>query len=117
TIMSGGRPDEPGSYRMSENGETVGQAMGISTFSQYTTASVNSVVKIDKSFPLEVAALLGCAVPTGWGAAVNSANIIPGAVVIVMGIGGIGSAAVQGAVYAGARAVIAVDPVEFKQEK
>lgn len=117
TIMSGGRPDEPGSYRMSENGETVGQAMGISTFSQYTTASVNSVVKIDKNFPLEVAALLGCAVPTGWGAAVNSANIIPGAVVIVMGIGGIGSAAVQGAVYAGARAVIAVDPVEFKQEK
>ena len=117
TIMSGGRPDEPGSYRMSENGVAVGQAMGISTFSEYTTASVNSVVKIDKSIPLKVAALLGCAVPTGWGAAVNSANISPGAVVIVMGIGGIGSAAVQGSVYAGARAVIAVDPVEFKREK
>ena len=117
TIMSGGRPDEPGSYRMSENGTSVGQAMGISTFSEYTTASVNSAVKIDKDIPLEVAALLGCAVPTGWGAAVNSANIKPADVVIVMGIGGIGSAAVQGAKYAGARAVVAVDPVEFKREK
>lgn len=117
TIMSGGRPDEPGTYRMSENGVAVGQAMGISTFSEYTTASIDSVVKIDKSIPFEAAALLGCAVPTGWGAAVNSANIIPGAVVIVMGIGGIGAAAVQGAVYAGARAVVAVDPVEFKREK
>ena len=52
TIMSGGRPDEPGSYRMSENGTSVGQAMGISTFSEYTTASVNSAVKIDKDIPL-----------------------------------------------------------------
>ncbi|MEZ5223722.1 MAG: NDMA-dependent alcohol dehydrogenase [Ilumatobacteraceae bacterium] len=116
SIMTGARPDEPGSYRMSEDGRPVGQAMGISTFSEYTTASIDSVVKIDKNVPLEAAALLGCAVPTGWGSAVNSANIEPGAVVVVMGVGGIGSVAVQGAVHVGARSIIAVDPEPFKLE-
>lgn len=116
TIMSGGRPDEPGTYRMAENGTPVGQAMGISTFSEHTTASIDSVVKIDKSIPLEAAALLGCAVPTGWGSAVRSANIPAGGVAIVMGVGGIGAMALQGAVHAGARTVIAVDPQPFKRE-
>lgn len=115
-IMSGGRPDEPGTYRMSENGVPVGQAMGISTFSEYSTVPVDSVVKIDQTIPLAAAALLGCAVPTGWGSAVRSANLTPGAVAIVMGVGGIGAVALQGAVHAGARTVIAVDPQPFKRE-
>jgi S-(hydroxymethyl)glutathione dehydrogenase/alcohol dehydrogenase len=116
SLLTGARADDPTSFRMTENGAPVGQQCGISTFSEYTTASIDSVVKIDKSIPLKSAALVGCGVPTGWGSAVNSANIQPGAVVIVMGIGGIGANALQGAVHAGASTVIAVDPVPFKQK-
>ena len=60
--------------------------------------------------------LVGCGVGTGWGSAVNSAETKPGHTIIVMGIGGIGINAVQGAKHAGATHVIAVDPVEFKRE-
>ena len=89
---------------------------GLSTFCEHTTVSIASAVKIDPSIPLEVACLTGCSVGTGWGAAQNSAQVRPGQVVIVMGIGGIGINAVQGAAHAGASAVIAVDPVAFKRE-
>jgi Zn-dependent alcohol dehydrogenase len=61
--------------------------------------------------------LLGCGVGTGWGSAVNSAQVRPGDTVIIMGIGGVGINAVQGAASAGADNVIAVDPVAFKREK
>ena len=61
--------------------------------------------------------LVGCGVPTGWGSAVNTANVRPGETVIVYGIGGIGINAVQGARYAGAKNVVAVDPLENKREK
>ncbi|PXY30800.1 NDMA-dependent alcohol dehydrogenase [Prauserella flavalba] len=117
SLLTGARADDPTSFRMTENGNPVGQQCGISTFAEYTTASVDSVVKIGKDIPLKAAALVGCGVPTGWGSAVNSANIRPGATVIVMGIGGIGANALQGAVHAGATTVIAVDPVPFKQEQ
>jgi NDMA-dependent alcohol dehydrogenase len=117
SLLTGARADDPTSYRMHLDGEPVGQQCGISTFSEYTTASVDSVVKISKDIPLKSAALVGCGVPTGWGSAVRSANIKPGATVIVMGIGGIGANALQGAVHAGATTVIAVDPSPFKQEK
>ena len=73
-------------------------------------------MKIDPSIPLEIACLTGCGVGTGWGAAVNSAEVRPGQTVIVMGIGGIGINAVQGAAHAGAAHVIAVDPVAFKRD-
>jgi S-(hydroxymethyl)glutathione dehydrogenase/alcohol dehydrogenase len=102
---------------MHEDGRPVGQQCGISTFSEYTTASVHSAVKISADIPLKAAALVGCGVPTGWGSAVNSAQVRPGATVIVMGIGGIGVNALQGARHAGASTVIAVDPVPFKREK
>lgn len=111
--MSGARPD--GSFRMTLDGVPVGQMAGISTFSAYSTVSVRSAVKIPSELDLEVACLVGCGVNTGWGSAVNSAEVHPGDVVIVMGVGGIGINAVQGAADAGARVVIAVDPVEFKR--
>ena len=76
-----------------------------------------SAVKVPDDLPLEKACLVGCGVGTGWGSAVNSAEVYPGHTVIVMGIGGIGINAVQGAAHAGAMHVIAVDPVEFKREK
>jgi S-(hydroxymethyl)glutathione dehydrogenase/alcohol dehydrogenase len=75
-----------------------------------------SAIRIPPDVPLEVAALLGCAVATGWGSAVNAAEIQPGDVMIIMGIGGIGGSAVQGARNAGATRIVAVDPVEFKRD-
>jgi NDMA-dependent alcohol dehydrogenase len=104
-----------GTYRMHLDGEDVAQAGLLSAFSEYTVMPEWSAIKIDDDVPLDVAALLGCAVPTGWGSAVNAAQIGPGDVVIVMGVGGIGASAVQGAKHAGASRIIAVDPVEFKR--
>ncbi|MDG3010341.1 NDMA-dependent alcohol dehydrogenase [Rhodococcus sp. D2-41] len=115
-IMTGGRPDEPGTHRLSLDGEPVAQTCGISTFSEYTTVHVDNAVKVDPALPLDRLCLLGCGVGTGWGAAVNSAQVYPGQTVIVMGIGGIGINAVQGAAHAGAAHIIAVDPVPFKQD-
>ena len=75
-----------------------------------------SCIKIPPHVPLRSAALLGCGVPTGWGSAVLAAQVQPGHVVIVMGVGGIGINAVQGALHAGATYVIAVDPVPLKRD-
>ena len=114
TLLMGNRQD--GSYRMRLDGEDVGQMCGISTFTEHTVVDVSSAVKIDKDIPLDKACLVGCGVGTGWGSAVNAAEVSPGQTVIVMGIGGIGINAVQGAAHAGATRVIAVDPVEMKRE-
>jgi alcohol dehydrogenase (nicotinoprotein) len=89
----------------------------IGTFSQWGTVSQTSVVKVDDDLPLEKAVLVGCGVPTGWGSAVNTANVAPGDTVAIFGIGGIGINAVQGARYAGAKNVVAIDPLENKREK
>jgi NDMA-dependent alcohol dehydrogenase len=113
-ILTGLRPD--GTRRFSLDGVPVSQGAGVSTFSQYSTVSVRSAVKIPDDIPIEVAALTSCGVCTGWGAAVNSAAVRPGHVVIVLGTGGIGMNAMQGAAHAGATAVIAVDPVPVKRE-
>lgn len=115
-ILSGSRPDDPSSFRMSYQGKDVPQMCGLGTFSEYTTVSVESVVKIPKDIPLVTAALVGCGVTTGWGSATKSAGIEAGDTVIVMGVGGLGTAAVQGALHAGAMNVVAVDPVSFKRE-
>ena len=89
----------------------------IGTFSQYGVISQTSAVKVDDDLPLEKAVLVGCGVPTGWGSAVNTANVAPGNTVAIYGIGGIGINAVQGARYAGAKNVVAIDPLENKREK
>jgi NDMA-dependent alcohol dehydrogenase len=89
----------------------------LGTFSEYTCVAADSVIKVEKDLPLEVVALVSCGVATGWGSATNRANVEPGDTVVVVGIGGIGINAVQGAAMAGARHVIAVDPIEFKREK
>ncbi|NMO03219.1 NDMA-dependent alcohol dehydrogenase [Gordonia sp. TBRC 11910] len=87
----------------------------LGTFSQYATIHQNSVVKVADDLPLDKAVLVGCGVPTGWGSAVNAANVQPGETVIVAGVGGIGINAVQGARLAGAQTLIAVDPLENKR--
>jgi S-(hydroxymethyl)glutathione dehydrogenase/alcohol dehydrogenase len=78
--------------------------------------SVHSCIKIDDDVPLAVAALVGCGVPTGWGTAVNSGGVRAGDTVVIYGIGGVGINAVQGAAFAGAQHVIAVDPLPNKRE-
>jgi NDMA-dependent alcohol dehydrogenase len=105
-----------GSYRMQLEGADVAQAGLVSTFAERTVMPEWSCIKIPSEVPLDVAALLGCGVPTGWGSAVNAAGISPGDVTIVVGVGGIGINAVQGARHAGATRIIAVDPVELKRE-
>lgn len=89
----------------------------IGTFSHHTVVNEASVVKIDKDIPLDKAALLGCGVVTGWGSAVYAAEVGAGDFVAVVGVGGVGSNAVQGAKLAGARVVAAIDPSEFKREQ
>ncbi|NMH96276.1 NDMA-dependent alcohol dehydrogenase [Pseudonocardia acidicola] len=116
SLGTNARWEDPTSFRLSLDGQPVGQMCGLSTFCEYTTVSTASAVKISPDIPLEIACLTGCGVGTGWGAAVNSAEVRPGQTVIVMGIGGIGINAVQGAAHAGATNVIAVDPVPFKRE-
>jgi NDMA-dependent alcohol dehydrogenase len=118
-LLAGSRWEDPTSYRLklADGGQPVGQMCGISTFLETTTVSQDSCVKIPDDIPLEVACLVGCGVGTGWGSAVNSGEVRPGATTIIMGIGGIGINAVQGAAHAGASNVIAVDPVAFKREK
>jgi S-(hydroxymethyl)glutathione dehydrogenase/alcohol dehydrogenase len=74
-------------------------------------------VKIDDDLPLDKAALVGCGVPTGWGSSVYAADVQPGETVIIAGVGGIGLNAVQGARYAGAKNLIAVDPLPNKRKK
>ncbi|GAC67884.1 NDMA-dependent alcohol dehydrogenase [Gordonia soli] len=89
----------------------------LGTFSQYGVIHQNSCVKIDDDLPRDKAVLVGCGVPTGWGAAVNTANVTAGDTVAVFGIGGIGINAVQGARLAGAKNIVAIDPLENKREK
>jgi S-(hydroxymethyl)glutathione dehydrogenase/alcohol dehydrogenase len=115
-MLFGSRLEDHTSFRMSLDGAPVAQMAGISTFAEYSTVDARSCVKIADDIPLDVACLTGCGVGTGWGSAVNSAEVRPGQTVIVMGIGGIGINAVQGAAHAGARNLIAVDPVSLKRE-
>lgn len=89
----------------------------LGTFSQYGVIHQNSCVKVDDDLPLEKAVLVGCGVPTGWGSAVNTAEVKAGQTVVVMGVGGIGINAVQGAALSGAKNVIAIDPLANKREK
>ncbi|MBW0092582.1 NDMA-dependent alcohol dehydrogenase [Pseudonocardia sp. KRD-184] len=117
-LLAGSRWEDTSSFRLKLAGSDtpVGQMCGISTFVETTTVSADSVVKVDSDLPLDKICLLGCNVGTGWGSAVNSAEVQPGHTVIVMGIGGVGINAVQGAAHAGAANIIAVDPVALKRE-
>src|SRR5439155_18286473 len=114
-LLEGCLPD--GTYRRHADGHDIAGMCMLGTFSERGVVSRNSVVKIDDHLPLDKAALVGCGVPTGWGSAVYSAEVGPGDTVVIFGIGGIGINAVQGARHAGARHVIAVDPLEFKRTK
>jgi S-(hydroxymethyl)glutathione dehydrogenase/alcohol dehydrogenase len=106
-----------GTFRMHLGDEDVAQAGLLSAFAEHTVVPEISCIKISPDVPPAIAAALGCAVPTGWGSAVNAADVSPGDVVLVLGSGGIGINAVQGARHAGAGRIIAVDPIELKRTK
>jgi S-(hydroxymethyl)glutathione dehydrogenase/alcohol dehydrogenase len=99
-----------------QGGKTVHQMMGLSCYAEQMLVHENALVKIDRDVPLDRAALVGCAVTTGVGAVINTAKVEPGSTVVVVGCGGIGLNAVQGARLAGAARILAVDRIASKLE-
>jgi len=107
TQGNGLMPD--GTTRFTCKGKELFHFMGTSTFSEYTVAAEISVAKVSESAPLDKVCLLGCGIPTGYGAVVNTAKVEPGSTVGVWGIGAVGLAVIMGAKVAGASRIIAVD--------
>lgn len=90
--------------------------LGVSAFAEYAVVSAHSAVKVDADLPYDIAALFGCAVLTGAGAAFHSASVTPGDSVAVFGLGGVGLSALMAAKAAGATTIVAVDPVAAKRD-
>src|SRR4051794_19909666 len=103
-----------GPYARDPAGAGVHSTFGTATFGEETIVPATAAVAIDPSFPFDLAALVGCGVVTGVGAVRNSARVQPGESVAIVGCGGVGLAAVQGARIAGAAPIIAVDRVATK---
>lgn len=89
---------------------------GVGTWAEEMVVPAQAAIKIGEDVPFEIAALLGCGIPTGVGAVFNTAKVKPGSTVAVVGAGGVGLAAIQGAKIAGAAAILAVDPLESKHD-
>jgi S-(hydroxymethyl)glutathione dehydrogenase/alcohol dehydrogenase len=103
-------------YARLADGTEVYPGLGTAGFASETVVGASSCVPLPGDIPLAEAALLGCAVLTGVGAVRNAARVRPGESVVVIGLGGVGLAAVQGARLAGAEPIVAVDPEEGKAE-
>jgi S-(hydroxymethyl)glutathione dehydrogenase/alcohol dehydrogenase len=116
-FLLGGRQVTDFTSRHHVRGQDLGIMCCIGTFGEYTVCSEASCIKIEPDIPLDKAALVGCGVTTGWGSAVYAAQVQQGESVVVVGCGGVGMNAIQGASLSGARHVVAVDPVEFKREQ
>jgi S-(hydroxymethyl)glutathione dehydrogenase/alcohol dehydrogenase len=108
------QPGEP--PRLTRDGEPVSQFLHLSSFAEQMLVHEHALVKIDAEMPLDRAALIGCGVTTGLGAVFRTARVAPGESVAVIGCGGIGLSAVQGARIAGANRIIAVDTNPAKLE-
>ena len=106
-----GAQEEP---RLSQDGEPIAQFAHLSAFAEQMLVHENALVKIRKDMPLDRAALIGCGVTTGLGAALNTARVRAGATAAVIGCGGVGLAIIQGCRIAGAGRIIAVDTSEWK---
>ncbi|MEX0786942.1 MAG: Zn-dependent alcohol dehydrogenase [Dehalococcoidia bacterium] len=107
-------PGQPPKMKRAGKDEPVHQFLNISSFAEHMLLHENAIVKIREDMPLDRAALIGCGVMTGVGAALNTARVEPGTSTVVFGAGGVGLAAIQGCRIAGAGQVIAVDVVESK---
>jgi NDMA-dependent alcohol dehydrogenase len=106
-----------GTPRFFLDGEPIGALCRLGTFSDHLVCSEQQAIAIDPEIPLDVACLVACGVATGFGAAMNVAEVRPGDVVMIVGMGGVGVNAVQGAAAAGASHVIVVDPLAHKRER
>jgi S-(hydroxymethyl)glutathione dehydrogenase / alcohol dehydrogenase len=107
-------PDQP--PRLSRSGEPVYQFLKMSSFAEQMLVHEHGLVKIREDMPLDRAALIGCGVTTGLGAVFNTAKVEPGTTTAIIGCGGIGLNAIQGARIAGASRVIAIDMLDSKLE-
>jgi S-(hydroxymethyl)glutathione dehydrogenase / alcohol dehydrogenase len=105
-------PDEP--PRLSQRGEAITQMAQLGSYAELMLVHEHAVVKVGDDLPFDRLALIGCGVTTGVGAVLNTAKVVPGSTVAVVGCGGVGLSAVQGAVLVGALRIIAVDTVETK---
>ena len=109
-------PEAPGHPLATPEGGPVHQAMDSGAFAEAVTVHASQVAPIPEDLPMDAACLLSCGVITGVGAAVNAARVRPGQDVVVIGAGGVGLNAIQGARIAGARRIVAVDLQESKLE-
>src|SRR5262249_37297525 len=100
---------DTGAVRLSDETGRIHHHLGVSAFAERAVVSRHSLIKVDRDLPFVEAALFGCAVLTGVGAVVNTAEVRAGSSVAVIGLGGVGLASVLGAVAAGARRIVAVD--------
>ncbi len=114
-LMSGTSVSD-GTFRVQARERNVYPYSLLGTFSPYLVVHRTSVVKIDPTIPFEAAALVSCGVTTGWGSATRAADVRPGEDVVVVGLGGVGAAALQGAVNAGARHAFAIEPAVWKHD-
>ncbi|MBH04456.1 MAG: alcohol dehydrogenase [Xanthomonadales bacterium] len=106
-----------GDFRLSQDGDAVYHHLGVSGFAEHAVVATESLVKIDRELPFEVAAVFGCAVLTGVGALLKTARMTLGQSVLVVGLGGVGLSAVLGAIAGGASQVIAADIDDEKLAK
>ncbi|UBU12084.1 Zn-dependent alcohol dehydrogenase [Nonomuraea gerenzanensis] len=104
-----------GNFRLGDGSTVFGMA-GCGTWAEEIVVPWQGAIKIDDDVSWEAAALIGCGITTGVGAALNTAKVRPGSTVAVVGCGGVGLAVIQGARVSGARTILAVDPLESKHE-
>jgi S-(hydroxymethyl)glutathione dehydrogenase / alcohol dehydrogenase len=113
-LCANGLAEALGSPYATLDGAPIIRGLGTATFAEATVVPEGSVVPVRRDVPLDQAALVGCALATGVGAVWNTAHLRPGSTVAVVGCGGVGLAAVQGARLAGAVSVVAVDRVRSR---
>jgi S-(hydroxymethyl)glutathione dehydrogenase / alcohol dehydrogenase len=106
-----------GTTRLSRDGEPVHHFFTTSTHAEYTVVSESGAIPISKDMPFAQAAIIGCGVMTGVGAAVRKAKVTPGATVLVIGCGAVGLNAIQGARIAGAGRIIAADIAATRRDR
>lgn len=113
-IQTNAFPD--GTTGLSRGGSPVFRGLNVAGFAEYVVATANAAVRIPNDLPLDVACVIGCAVQTGVGAVLNTAQVEEGATVLVMGLGGVGLSVVQGARVAGAARIMVSDPLAARRE-
>lgn len=105
-----------GETGLARNGEPVLRGCGVGGLAEYVITPSTGAIKIDPDIPLDVVCVIGCALQTGVGAVLNTAKVEAGATVVIMGLGGVGMATIQGARIAGASTIVVSDPVAARRE-